>query len=181
MEQVSVMVQNRMLESYTTSDINGNHKVIDMRECPETSVIFNNEPEQKEIDNLNKWLRTHKEEYVVLYHGTSAEFPIKEQGLKKTTYRTKKSYQSEPGYVYLSLFPGSAKFFGEIAYPNKEIAVYPVCIKIKELKPDYDQLVNKKMAGFDAGDTLADSLIYGHGARVKRHINPWEIKEPIEC
>lgn len=84
--------------------------------------------------------------------------------------------QSATGFVYLSIYPQSARTFGELAYPRKQVTVYAVDIKIKELLPDKDQLRNKRLYGqFDIDDTLADSLIFGHGARVKRNILPYEL------
>ena len=71
-----------------------------------------------------------------------------------------------------------AKTFSEIGNPYDEASVYSVVIKIKELKPDTDQLRNKRLWDKDfleMGNTLADSLIYGSGARVKRNIEPYEI------
>ena len=103
------------------------------------------------------------------------------EGLLRTTSRRRNSAQSESGYVYLSIYPSSAKTFGEIAYPRDEVIVYAVDIKIKELKPDKDQLVNKRRWGYGQfdflGDSLAESLIFGHGARVRRDIRPYEIKK----
>lgn len=163
----------------TINDINGEHTVIDLQKNPETQkYLFNDTPSEKDIKALNQWLLRHRDDYVRLYHGTSSRIPVKEKGLLKTSRRTKKSLQSQTGYVYLSVFPGMARTFGEIAYPHDDVTVYAVDIKIRELLADKDQLANKRMwAGVDCGDTLADSLIYGHGARVKRNINPWEIKE----
>ena len=99
------------------------------------------------------------------------------QGILKTTSRRRNSAQSTSGFVYLSLYPDSARTFGELAYPKQDVLVYSVDIKIKELKPDSDQLRNKRLwdAECKIGDTLADSLIFGHGARVARNIYPYEI------
>ena len=159
------------------SDINGEHRVIDFRYEPATQIVFNDEPSDDEISAFNRWLRQHRDEYCILYHGTSADIDIISSGLKRTSARTKRSFQSAPGFVYLSVYPGSARTFGEIAYPGKPVSVYGVIVKIKELKPDLDQLRNKRMWGnIDCGDTLADSLVYGHGARIARNIMPYEIK-----
>ena len=180
-------MNSRMNEDYTdagkeppylTHDINGEHEVINLRENPYTSIIYNEEATQKERLAFNKWLRQHREDYVRLYHGTDADIPIMKDGLKRTTTRTKKSMQSAPGFVYLSIYPQSARTFGELAYPRKQVTVYAVDIKIKELLPDKDQLYNKRLYGqFDVDDTLADSLIFGHGARVKRNILPYELSK----
>ena len=99
------------------------------------------------------------------------------QGMLKTTLHRRNSYQSASGYVYLSIWPSSARMFGELAYPKQDVTVYAVDVKIRELLPDLDQLRNKRLFGnFDnIGMTLADSLIFGHGARVRREIKPYEI------
>ena len=191
MEQLPELIQQAMNESaiddvviedaqkekeFLTSDINGEHNVINLMTNPDTSIIYNEEASQKQRLAFNKWLRQHREDYVRLYHGTDSDIPILKDGLKKTSTRTKKSIQSATGFVYLSIYPQSARTFGELAYPRKQVTVYAVDIKIKELLPDKDQLRNKRLYGqFDIDDTLADSLIFGHGARVKRNILPYEL------
>jgi hypothetical protein len=142
--------------------------------------IFNN-PEatdKKKVEQFNKWLKSHSEEECELYHGTSANLPILKEGLKRTSAKTKKSYQSQTGFVYLSIYPSSAEMFGSIAYPQKEISVYAITVKIKELLPDKDQLRNKRYWGEteNLGNTLAESIIAGSGARIKRDIFIREIK-----
>jgi len=191
MEQLPELIQQAMNESaiddvviedaqkekeFLTSDINGEHNVINLMTNPDTSIIYNEEASQKQRLAFSKWLRQHREDYVRLYHGTDSDIPILKDGLKKTSTRTKKSMQSATGFVYLSIYPQSARTFGELAYPRKQVTVYAVDIKIKELLPDKDQLRNKRLYGqFDIDDTLADSLIFGHGARVKRNILPYEL------
>ena len=191
MEQLPELIQQAMNEStiddvviedaqkekeFLTSDINGEHNVINLMTNSDTSIIYNEEASQKQRLAFSKWLRQHREDYVRLYHGTDSEIPILKDGLKKTSIRTKKSMQSATGFVYLSIYPQSARTFGELAYPRKQVTVYAVDIKIKELLPDKDQLRNKRLYGqFDIDDTLADSLIFGHGARVKRNILPYEL------
>jgi len=102
-----------------------------------------------------------------------------DQGIKRTKNSTKRSLQSETGYVYLSVYPNMAKTFGEVGYAGKKACVYQVFVKIKDLKPDHDQLRNKRYWSKDPsiGNRLIDSLLYGHGARVKRDILPYEIKK----
>ena len=104
-----------------------------------------------------------------MYHGTDAGIPVMVEGLKPTGVRTAKSLQSSYGTVSLSLFPGMANQFGRLAYPGKEIAVYPVDVLVKNLIPDTDQIRNKRHFGgrTDLGDTLAESIAIGHGAKVK--------------
>lgn len=125
---------------------------------------------------LNKFLNKNKGNLLNLYHGTSSNFDIKENGLLTTKLKTKRSYQSEEGYVYLSIYPDSAKLFGEIAYPKEDISVYKVEIAISNLKSDKDQLRNKRLYGnMKVGDSLAESAIYGNGFRVKGDIPPYMI------
>ena len=135
-----------------------------------------------DVDGFNSWLDEHKEDFVRLYHGTGGNIDVANQGLLKTTKKRRRSYQSTPGYVYLSLYPSSARLFGELGYPYEKAKVHAVDIKIKELKPDLDQLANKRLYDDDLsqlGDSLAESLIYGGGARVKRNILPDEISVDI--
>lgn len=165
---------------YVIGDIEGNHVVINLRNDAETSAwIFNDSPDESDIERFKKWLFRHRDDYVRLYHGTSSSIPVKEEGLKRTSAKTKKSMQSETGYVYLSVYPDSARTFGEIAYPYDEVTVYAVDIKIRQMKADKDQLRNRRMwdpSLRGVGDSLAESLVYGHGARVGRDILPYEIK-----
>jgi hypothetical protein len=165
------------------SPLNSWEKVYDFHNDENFHHLFYGEDfTEKEFKEFKKLLRYNKgEDYLLLYHGTACEIPIKDEGLKRTKKSTKKSLQSQPGYVYLSVFPNMAKKFGELAYPGKDICVYQVFIKIKYLKPDMDQLYNKRMWGdgkYDnLGKDLATSLIYGHGARANRDILPYELQK----
>lgn len=130
----------------------------------ETIDLFEvNAFKNKDIDKLNKFLRKNQYKALKLYHGTSIEHDIENDGLLKTKQKTKKSIQSQPGYVYLSLYKDMAKTFGEMAYPMKDIVVYEVHVQIKSLLPDKDQLYNKRLYGSneEIGGTLADSAIHG--------------------
>ena len=136
--------------------------------------------ESKEYKELSKFLRENKNGFIRMYHGTGKSVPIlglEDRGLLKTTNRTKKSFQSETGYVYLSVYPESAKTFGEICYPyDKPAIIYEVVIPVSELRPDTDQLRNARQFGNKkVGDTLVESLVIGHGARVKGHIPKYMI------
>jgi len=143
-------------------------------EFPE--LIYNSFPTQKQIEKLNKWLRDNKEKYVKMYHGTPFDNKQKilEKGILPTTFSRRHSQQSESGYVYLSLFPTMSKLFADMANVySKDNVVFVATILIMNLKPDTDQLNNKRINGQDLsiGDTLAESLIYGHGARVKGKVD----------
>jgi hypothetical protein len=167
-------------ENYTNKfqPLNPWEKIYDFYKDPNfTKLFYGEDYTDKDLKEFGKILRHNKgEDYVLMYHGTSCEYNIKNYGIKKTTNKTKKSLQSSPGFVYLSIFPNMAKTFGEIAYPYQETCVYQVFIKIKYLKPDKDQISNQRMyAGLDIKDTLINSFIYGHGARVARDILPYEL------
>lgn len=143
--------------------------------------IYNNPraENKKYTKEFNQWLKEHKEDYCEMYHGTSAKIPILKEGLKKTSSKRRRTYQSGSGYVYLSIYPSMAETFGQMGYPMESIAVYAVRIKIKDLLPDKDQLNNKRFYGEikDLKNTLAESIIVGSGARVKRNIFPYELKK----
>lgn len=149
-----------------------------LTEVEELKDIFKKaEPTAEDVAVLKKWLNSHKDNTVRLYHGTDADIPVKQEGLKKTSSKTKRSLQSGTGNVYLTPFPTFAKAFGQFAYPDKEnIAVYAVDVKVKDLHADKDQLKNKRMAGIDIGDSLAASLLAGHSATVRRNIPSYELQ-----
>lgn len=158
-------------------DINGVHKVIDLNNTPELNKYLfqsGDKPNKSLVKEFNNWLKENADKYVRLYHGTSSNNPIQEQGIKRTTQRNKKSFQSRNGYVYLSRFPDTARFFGEMNNYG-DTTVYAVDVKIKDLLPDLDQINNKRSLDFGIGNTLADSLVYGNGARVKRDVGPYEL------
>ena len=153
-------------------------RLIKFHEDPIFYDVINNE----NIKSLKNQLQSHSNiyemNYAILYHGTSRKNPVLEQGLLPTSNNRKKSLQSTNGYVYLSIFPSMAKNFGEIAYPNQDISVYEVKVLMKNLIADTDQLRNKRMWGnVVCGNSLAESLLIGHGARVKGKIDLWQIKE----
>ena len=152
-------------------------KAIDLlKEFPD---LFHGNETPEGIKNLEKFLKQHINENIILYHGTSSEFDIENQGLLPTSMKRRNSMQSGSGFVYLSLFPNMAKTFAEIAFPRKDIQVYEVIVPIEDLKPDKDQLFNKRVYGsnFDLKDSLVDSLVYGHGARLKGKIEPYMIRK----
>lgn len=128
------------------------------------------------VKYFNDWLKEHKDDYVRLYHGTSSSNreSVLKKGILRTTARRSKSYQSEIGFAYLSRWPTMAKAFGEMNnYSDTD--VWAVDVKIGDLKPDLNQLANKRLAGIFCGDSLAESLLLGNGARVAKTIQPWQI------
>ena len=154
-------------------------KAIKLHEVEELRGIFAKaDPDANDVAVLQHWLKEHKNDSIVLYHGTDASLPISEEGLKKTSARTKRSLQSGTGNVYLTPYPTFAKAFGQFAYPEKEdsIAVYDVAVKISDLRPDKDQLKNKRMEGIDLGDSLAASLLVGHSVTVKHNVMNYDLQ-----
>ena len=133
--------------------------------------------DSKSVKEINKILRDNKYKLIKLFHGTSPNIPVMEEGLKTTKLKTKKSLQSEVGYVYLSLYPDSAKTFGNMAYGINDSIVYEIHVPIIYLNADKDQLFNKRrgISDIKIGDTLGDSAIYGSGFRVKGDIPPYMI------
>ena len=139
------------------------------------------DPTPAALTRLKKFLHDNPEQVVRLYHGTDAAHPVLRQGLLPTSASRRRSLQSSAGYVYLSVYPGMAETFGKMAYPGSPIAVYAVDLPVRALLPDMDQLRNKRYysgteGGHNAmvhiGSTLADSIAWGHGARVRGAIPP---------
>lgn len=125
------------------------------------------------MQELQRCLAGDPGRIVRLYHGTSSRHPILREGLLPTCRTRAKSLSSSCGYVYLSVFPGMARAFAELAYPFGQIIVYQVDICARRLLPDLDQLKSVRyFKGADCGQTLAESLVYGRGARVKGKIDP---------
>ena len=142
-----------------------------------TELVYSSAISQENVKKVNKFLKKNKGNTINLYHGTSSDIDLENEGILTTKNRTKKSYQSEPGYVYLSFYKDSAKLFGDIAYPNSDTKVVEVEIPISKLSPDKDQLYNKRMnSNNKIGEDLGSSLIYGNGFRVKGNIPPYMIK-----
>ena len=150
---------------------------VDFSSDPRWHDVFYGMPTPRRIKELGQFLRSDANRFVTLYHGTDAGHPVMEEGLLPTSAGRAKSIQSSPGFVYLSVFPGHAKTFGELAYgPTTPIAVYAVTVTARRLLPDPDQLRNKRMYGnAEVGDTLAESLAIGHGARVRGKVDPMQL------
>lgn len=140
--------------------------------------LFYREPTPEQVKEFSRFLREHRNEFVWLYHGTAKSLHEKvlKKGLLPTSPGRKRSYQSSPGYVYLSVYQSSARNFGAAAYPGQEVVVYRVWVPIRRLLPDRDQLRNQRLfGGREVGDTLAESLVFGHGARVNKKILPTQL------
>ncbi len=175
------MIFLKTLEAFIHSGYNTIHEVIDLRDY---DFLYHQSKES--VIKINKLLRKNEDKLIRLFHGTSPNLPIQEEGLKTSKIKTKKSLQSEVGYVYLSIYPESAKIFGEMSNNTKNSVVYEIEIPITHLKPDKDQLYNKRKSYVEFNtrekvpiirETLGDSAIYGNGFRVKGDIPPYMIKK----
>lgn len=114
---------------------------------------------------------------IKVYHGTSPDLPILEDGLKTTKSKTTHSFQSTFGYTYFSIYPSMAKLFGDVGWGINNSVVYECLIPICEIEPDKDQLANiRRYSELEVDDTIGNSIIYGHGIRVKGDIPPYMIK-----
>lgn len=137
-----------------------------------------NRLEPKQLRQFKSFLAQHRADSIRLYHGTSVGHDVMNKGLLPTSATRRRSLQSGSGFVYLSYDPQRALNFATSGYPGeKRFVVYAVTVPIRKLKADADQLRNKRMWGErpDIGSSLADSLIWGGGARVRGRIEPWQI------
>jgi hypothetical protein len=165
------------LEAPAIKGVNTN-KILNLIEDSETRDMFFREPTDDDINFLNKYLKNNKFNLIELYHGTSSKNDIIEIGLLTTKIKTKKSLQSTPGYVYLSVFEDMAKKFGSFAYPTDDTVTYKITVPVYFIEPDLDQIRNVRMwSNENIGETLADSALYGHGFRIKGNIPPYMIKK----
>lgn len=145
--------------------------------------LFYGQPSAREIREFSSWLRARPNAFVRLYHGTAAVNPIEEQGILPCSTARRNSLQSAAGYVCLSVFPGLAYDFGAYAAMNRpaaadgaRVAVYPVTRTVRALLADLDQLRNRRLfAGEAVGNSLAESLVHGRGARVRGRVDPGSI------
>lgn len=156
---------------------------VDLANAPEWHDLFYGRVTPERVKELGRFLRSDPNRFFRLYHGTSADHPILEKGLLPTSARRAKSLQAGHGFVYLSVYPGMAETFGRMAYPGKNIQVYAVEVTARRLAADLDQLRNKRAWGDgslgEVGSSLAESLVIGHGARVRGKVEAWQIR-PIE-
>lgn len=177
-----------LLEAALTADgpverSRGASPPLDFSVDPAWHDVFYDEPSEKRVRGLNTFLQAHPAQVVRLYHGTGASVPVLVKGLLPTSEGRRRSLQSAPGYVYLSVYPGMARTFGEMGYPGEAVAVYAVDIPVNQLRADLDQLRNQRLwAQRKVGDTLAESLAFGRGARVRGKISPDRIRlcQPVD-
>jgi RNA polymerase sigma factor (sigma-70 family) len=170
--------ENRAAETSGAPSPGGQEaKITDFSNDPAWQDIAYASPSQESISRLKNWLKENPEAIVRMYHGTAAKHPIKEQGILPTSANRRNSLQSRSGFVSLSIYPGMAKTFAEMAYPQQDVTVYPVEVPVRMLVADVDQLKNKRMwSGYTGGNSLAESIAIGHGAQVKGSIPLWAIK-----
>ena len=137
-------------------------------------------PSREQSKAMAAWLKANSDKYdnryTVLYHGTGPTVPVEKEGLKPTSAARRRSYQSTSGYVYLANTPERAAAFGSIGNGGK-CRVYAVRVPVRYLKADLDQLYNQRSVGADVQDTLADSIVYGGGARFKGAISAYDVRE----
>jgi hypothetical protein len=140
---------------------------------------------KENADYITKFLRNSgKSRYqpsclIKVYHGTNPKLTILKDGLKTTKIKTAHTNQSTLGYTYFSIYPSSAKAFGDMGWGINNSVVYECLIPICEIEPDKDQLKFCHMYSSDdeeIGDSIGDSIVYGHGIRVKGDIPPYMIK-----
>ncbi len=135
-------------------------------------------PTKKKVAEMKAWLLSHSDkyrnEYTVLYHATDPSLPIQREGLRRTSTKRRRSYQSKPGYVYLAATPERAESFGKLGNQGRA-QIYAVRVLVRKLKADIDQLNNQRSIGRDVGNSLAESIIYGGGARYAQTIPPGDL------
>lgn len=136
-------------------------------------------PSPDKVKQMKEWLNSKKDifmpSYIKMYHATDPSIPILEKGLKPTSNSRRRSYQSESGFVYLANTPERAKTFGDLGNSGRSI-IYEIVVPINKLMPDLDQLNNIRASGQNVGNSLAESIIYGGGARLKGKIEPYAIR-----
>lgn len=132
----------------------------------------------KDKKEFARWLRDHQNDLIRMYHGTKVDHDVMGKGLLPTSGNRRLSIQSGSGYVYLAYDPRTALDFARMGHSGqyKQLVVYAVDVAIRRLKPDKDQLRNKRYyTDLEVGTTLADSLIIGRTACVKGRIEPHQI------
>ncbi len=139
---------------------------------------------RKYLKEVNKYLKKSQDiympKYMVFFHSTAYNLKEKilEEGLLPTTNSRRRSYQSTNGYVYLAARREKAEIFGSMAN-SSNICTFAVLVKTTDICIDMDQIKNKRAAQWghieEIKETLADSIWYGGGVRVKGKIEPYQI------
>lgn len=154
--------------------------VVLYKRSPMNDWIFNN-PQARDAAKLKSfkaWIGRNRDTLIEMYHGTSADLPISDEGLKRTSRKTRRFLTSSPGYVYLSATPSLALEFGRMAYPDADVEVYAVRVPLKDMKA-INMLQIKSFGGGHEhlGRSLAESIITSLTVRVKRDIQPYELRK----
>lgn len=137
--------------------------------------------DEESVKKVKKFIQLYGDKYqnnqIKFYHATNADYDIENQGLLPTSKNRRNSYQSGSGYVYLANTPEQAKEFADLAFPRNNIAIYEVDVYFNQMLPDKDQIRNQRMyAGKEElKDTLANSIVFGGGIRVKGKIPSYQI------
>lgn len=157
----------------------------DFSQDPAFHHLFYGTPSPQQIARFASWLRERPHAFVRLYHGTAARNRVLDEGLLPATARRRNSLQSAAGYVCASVYAGHARQFGVMASLNcgpdaqgSRVAVYPVVLTVGRLCADLDQLRNRRAGGLECGNSLAESLVHGHGARVRGRVEPFALRAP---
>lgn len=136
-------------------------------------------PTADKLADMKAWLAKHGSRftptYAVLYHATDRDVPVMEMGLLPTSTARRRFQQSEGGYVYLAATPERAKSFGDMG-SNSDAAVYEAIVPVHKLQPDANQLFDLRSTGIQVGNSVAESIVYGGGARVKGALEQWQIR-----
>ena len=128
--------------------------------------------------HISDWLKDYNQKYdmryVAMYHATSKDAPILDEGILAGNNKRKNFGMSESGYVYLASTPQMAASFGSMAH-NGNYTIYEVIVPVNKLLPDKNRLEYTALEGAK-GNKLAQSLVYASSARVKGDIERWQIK-----
>ena len=140
--------------------------------------IDNNISFNENLVAVSNWLKEAAQKpylptYAIMYHGTSKDFPILDEGIYKSLGGTN-SPNSEKGFVYLTTEPNIAKNFADKFYDYNSV-VYEVVVPLKNLLPDDEQLESVSYEG----NKLVASLVQTGCAKIAGHIEPWQVKEYI--
>lgn len=136
---------------------------------PIVLLPFNDEENPaQQIKPVKEFIQAHSDhalEYTVMFHATSAAYPILSEGLRLNNDR----------YIYLSPTPRRAMEYGEQHYPGGCV-VYEVLVPLNQLEADSGQLHALREAGAKVGRFLDSSIVYAGSARVQMAIPPWRIQ-----
>lgn len=135
----------------------------------------------RQVNNfIKKNQNIYMPKYMIFFHSTARilKDKILSEGLLPTSNKRRRSYQSTNGYVCLAANREKAETFGKMAN-GYDTCTFAVLVKTTDIRMDMDQLRNKKSAQWgyeeEIKETLADSIWYGGGVRVKGMIQPYQL------